>query len=188
MLNGASLSSTLRPAAPPANPYNSAPLGLISNIVVSGSLGYQLAKKTYEFDTLSLSNAAGPSSANMMMLKTTLSASAGVGIAMGIFSLGKQMNAVRLGAQDSKGAMANVAADSILGAGVTLSAGTLGGLTTLGMRALGATGFLGMAAATVGGVVGGVLGATAFSAIGVREKLLTAFNSQRTGPLPEPGY
>lgn len=185
MLNNTKL-SFLQPASTPANPYNRSVVGPVFTTIISGGTGYMLAKKAFEADSLQLSTSS--QSVNQILLRHSLASTAGSAIAYGLFSLGKQLNAVSQGGQDSKGAMANIAADTLLGLSAGVGAGTLGSLSTLGMRAMGATGFLGMAVSVVGGAVGGVIGHAAFSASGVREKLLTAFGSQKTGPLPEPGY
>lgn len=188
MVNISSVSSYLQPASGPANPYNSAPISLFTNVMISGGTGYMLSKKAFVTDGLSLSNPAGPQSVQIALLKHSLASSAGAGLFYGILGAVKQFGAVQAGAQDTRGAWANITADTLQGVSTGLGAGAFGSLSALGMRAMGATGLIGTAVTVVGGVVGGLMGQAVFTSTGAREKLLTSFGSQKTGPLPQTSY
>lgn len=182
-----SVSSSVQPAG--GNPYNEPAVGTLTNMIFQGGNGYYLSKKAFESsDALSLSGAASGQSVNQALLKFSLAAGVGAGLVYGVVGLGKQLNAVNAGGQDMAGAMANVTADALYGLSAGITAGGLGSLTALGMRAIGATGFIGTAATVVSATIGGLIGEVAFGLSGVREKLISAYGSQKTGPLPEPGY
>lgn len=162
---------------PTVNPYNDHVDGFLTRTIFGGISGKNMGKIVFEKGA----GAQGGLDAitkNVFVKQTAMSAGVGAGLYAGL-SVIKQGIGMARGQQDARGAAANILTDALRGGASGIGASAGGGLTALAMRAMGATGTIGTIVTFVGGAIGGSIGGELVEATGVRNKLVSAFGSQK---------
>lgn len=166
---------------PPANPYNSQVDGFVTRTLLAGFSGKNMSKLVFE-DASGTEGLSGLTK-NVFLKQAAVSAGMGAGIYAGLSVL-KQGWGMMKGTQDARGAAANIITDSLRGGATGLGGAAGGGVTAMAMKAIGATGLFGTIVSSIGGAVGGTIGANLIESTGIRNRLVTSFGSSKANPAP----
>lgn len=166
------------PENQPANPYNTPVDGFVTRTIFGGVMGKNMAQLVFA-DAPGTTGLSGLTK-NVYLRQAGVSLGVGAGIYAGLSVL-KQGWGMMKGTQDARGAAANILTDAMRGGATGIGAAAGGGLTSMAMRAMGATGLFGTVVSFIGGAIGGTIGANLLESTGIRNRLVSAFASQKAG-------